>query len=79
MKKGYIKQNVLLVSVGIIGLVVFLLLLPRFFPYRGANLQIGKSKPIAIPSAFLTKKGSRLDGFPIIPTISNNDSAFVHF
>jgi hypothetical protein len=76
MKNKYIKANVPLMVLGAVGLLAFVLLLPRFFPAKAVNLGITKAGAIETASKFLKEKGYRLDGYHVAAMVDSNEQAF---
>lgn len=79
MGNKYIKSNPLLIILGVLGLVVFILLLNRFFPTEAANMNIGKDQAIKIAAEFLESKGYKPEGYLIDAIYGYNSNAFTYF
>lgn len=78
MDNKYIKPNPLLIIMGLLGLMVFILLLNRFYPTEAANMNIGKDEAIDIAGQFLKSKGYKLNGYFIDTMYSYNSNAFTY-
>jgi hypothetical protein len=76
VENEYIKRSLPLLVLGAIGLLVFILLLDRFFPAGAANLKIGKSEAIAIAGNFMKQKGYDLNEYKVMAAVGYNFYAF---
>jgi hypothetical protein len=63
---------------GALGLLVFILLLNRFFPYQAVNLNIGKSQAIEIAADFMTDKGYDLKAYKVMTQVHYDTTAFYY-
>ncbi|MGD2091465.1 MAG: PP2C family protein-serine/threonine phosphatase [Candidatus Aminicenantes bacterium] len=59
-----------LMGLGTIGLLAFILLLNRFFPYQAVNLNIDKSEAVEIASDFLIQKGYDLKDYQVMALVN---------
>ncbi|UCH92812.1 MAG: PP2C family protein-serine/threonine phosphatase [Candidatus Aminicenantes bacterium] len=74
--KNRFIESLPLMALGTIGLLAFILLLNRFFPYKAANLNIGKSEAIEIASNFMTQKGYDLKNYEVLVLVYYDNTAF---
>jgi len=77
LKKG-LRPGFFPVAIGTAGLLIFILLLNNFFPYKAANLKIGKSEAVKIASHFLRQKGYYLEGYNLMTAIACDNNAFFY-
>ncbi|MCP4156575.1 MAG: SpoIIE family protein phosphatase [bacterium] len=74
----YIKRSFSLIVTGIVGLVLFILLLDTFFPHKAANVQTGQSEAIKIATAFLKQHGHKLEEYRVMAVTEYNSGAFFY-
>jgi|GEM_PF-496159 len=69
-------DSVPLMVLGILGLLAFILLFNRFFPYKAVNLNIDKSEAVKIASDFLTQKGYDLKDYQVMALVNYPPNPF---
>jgi sigma-B regulation protein RsbU (phosphoserine phosphatase) len=69
-------DSVPLMVLGTIGLLAFILLLNRFFPYKAVNLNIDKPGAVKIASDFLSQKGYDLKDYQVMALVNYPNNAF---
>jgi phosphoserine phosphatase RsbU/P len=74
----YLKNNIPLILLGVLGLLAFIILLPHFYPSQGANLKIDQSQAIAKAAEFMQEKGYKLEDFNTRVIIGYNFNAFIY-
>jgi sigma-B regulation protein RsbU (phosphoserine phosphatase) len=63
---------------GTLGLLAFILLLNRFFPYKAVNLNIDKPGAVKIASDFLGQKGYDLKDYQVMALVNYPNPAFYY-
>ena len=72
------KSYIGLMIFATIGLVVFSLLLDTFYPYKGANVRIGRAQAIEVAEDFMDERGYDLYGFKRSTVMQYDDEAFIY-
>jgi len=67
-----------LMVLGTLGLLAFILLLNRFFPYKSVNLNIDKPGAVKIASDFLGQKGYDLKDYQVMALVNYPNPAFYY-
>jgi sigma-B regulation protein RsbU (phosphoserine phosphatase) len=65
-----------LIGLGTVGLLAFILLLNRFFPYKAVNLNIDKPGAVKIASDFLSQKGYDLKDYHVMALVNYANTPF---
>ncbi len=72
------KSTIGLIAFAVIGLVIFCLLLDTFYPYKGANVRIGRSQAIEVAQDFMDEQEYDLYGFNRSMVMQYDDEAFIY-
>ncbi len=78
MKSTSLKKNLILIVPALTGLALFILLLDNFFPYRAANMRIGRSQAIEVAKDFMEEQGYNLEGYHLSSVMEYDDEAFIY-
>ncbi len=72
------RRNGWLILGGIAGIIVFILLLDQFYPYKAANLKIGRDRAVEIAQQFLDRRGYQVQAFRVMAAMSYDIEAFTY-
>lgn len=74
----FLKKHHRLIVLGIAGLVVFLVLLDQFYPFKAVDVGLSRSQAIAVAEAFLVERGLHPDDYHVMTTMGYDDEAFIY-
>ena len=72
------KQTIILILLAVAGLAIFIILLDDFFPYRAANMRIGRSQSIEVARDFMEEQEYDLEGYHLATVMGYDAEAFIY-
>lgn len=78
MKNKYIKWNKFMFVFGVIGLLLFILLLNQIIPYKSIDLKLSKSEALEIARQFLKGKDFNTKEYKVFASATHNTNAFFY-
>lgn len=72
-------QNILLLTLAVVGLAIFITLLPQIYPYNAVDFQVDRNQAISIASNYLMQLGYDTDDFHVIaiPRFDNETFSYL--
>ena len=76
-QKPVIPDDVILVIMALFGIAVFIFLLEGFYPYRAANMRIGKAQAVELGRSFLEDAGYDVSSYRVRTIMQYDAEAFI--